>query len=86
MIGERASGTARFGTLLAFGASAHRAKEFFQEFEQSAGIKLHLETLYCANNGYPVESCSKALAQVLKMARVIDPFTAEELPPPKRVN
>lgn len=43
-------------------------KEWFQAFVQSAGICLHVETLYGINSHHIVESCFKALARALRQA------------------
>ena len=43
-------------------------KEWFQAFAQSAGVCLHVETLYGANSHHIVESCFKGLARALRQA------------------
>ncbi|MEM6683160.1 MAG: imidazoleglycerol-phosphate dehydratase HisB [Pseudomonadota bacterium] len=58
-------------------------KEFFQAFAQSAGITLHLETLYCDNNHHRIESCFKGLARALRIATEIDPRRADDIPSTK---
>ena len=58
-------------------------KEWFQAFAQSAGITLHVETLYGENNHHIVESCFKALARALRVAVEIDPRKADAVPSTK---
>ncbi|MGH6912451.1 MAG: imidazoleglycerol-phosphate dehydratase HisB [Geminicoccales bacterium] len=60
-------------------------KEWFQAFAQSAGITLHVETLYGANSHHIVESCYKGLARALKQAIDIDPRQANVIPSTKGV-
>ena len=60
-------------------------KEWFQAFAQSAGITLHVETLYGDNNHHIVESCYKGLARALKQAIGIDPRQADAVPSTKGV-
>ena len=48
-------------------------QEWFRAFVQSAGLTLHVETLYGENNHHIVESCFKGLARALKHAIEIDP-------------
>lgn len=43
-------------------------REFFQAFAMNAGITLHVETLYGANNHHIAESCFKGLARALLVA------------------
>ena len=43
-------------------------REFFQAFAMNAGITLHVETLYGANNHHIAESCFKGLARALRVA------------------
>src|SRR5690606_40108336 len=47
--------------------------EWFRAFAQSAGLTLHVETLYGENNHHIVESCFKGLARALRAAVEIDP-------------
>ena len=54
-------------------------KEWFQAFAQSAGMTLHVETLYGENNHHIVESCYKGLARSLRQAVTIDPRRASPL-------
>jgi imidazoleglycerol-phosphate dehydratase len=58
-------------------------KEFFQAFAQSAGITLHIETLYGANNHHIVESAFKGLARALKTAIALDPRQLGSIPSTK---
>jgi imidazoleglycerol-phosphate dehydratase len=58
-------------------------KEWFQAFAQAAGITLHVECLYGANNHHIVESCYKGLARALRQAVTIDPRRAGEVPSTK---
>ena len=60
-------------------------KEWFQAFAQSAGVTLHIETLYGENNHHIVESCYKGLARALRQAVAIDPRRADEVPSTKGV-
>ena len=58
-------------------------KEWFQAFAQSAGLTLHVETLYGENNHHIVESCFKGLARALRQAAEIDPRKQGEVPSTK---
>jgi imidazoleglycerol-phosphate dehydratase len=58
-------------------------KEWFQAFAQSAGVTLHVETLYGENNHHIVESCYKGLARSLRQAVAIDPRRADAVPSTK---
>ena len=58
-------------------------REFFQAFAQSAGMTLHVETLYGENNHHIVESCFKGLARALRQAITIDPRKADAVPSTK---
>src|ERR1019366_2273954 len=58
-------------------------KEWFQAFAQSAGVTLHVETLYGENNHHIVESCFKGLARALRQAVAIDPRRLDAVPPTK---
>ena len=60
-------------------------QEWFKAFAQSAGLTLHVETLYGENNHHIVESCYKALARALKTAIAIDPRKADAVPSTKGV-
>jgi imidazoleglycerol-phosphate dehydratase len=58
-------------------------KEWFAAFAGSAGITLHIETLYGVNNHHIVESCFKGLARALRAAVAIDPRKADAVPSTK---
>jgi imidazoleglycerol-phosphate dehydratase len=58
-------------------------KEFFAAFAGSAGITLHIETLYGVNNHHIAESCFKGLARALKAAVALDPRQAGVVPSTK---
>jgi len=60
-------------------------KEWFQAFVQSAGVTLHVETLYGENNHHIVESCYKGLARTLRQGVAIDPRRADAIPSTKGV-
>jgi imidazoleglycerol-phosphate dehydratase len=60
-------------------------KEWFQAFAQSAGVTLHVETLYGENNHHIVESCYKGLARALRQAIALDPRKADAVPSTKGV-
>jgi imidazoleglycerol-phosphate dehydratase len=57
--------------------------EWFQAFATHAGITLHVETLYGANDHHIAESCFKGLARALRAAVAIDPHAANEIPSTK---
>jgi imidazoleglycerol-phosphate dehydratase len=58
-------------------------KEFFAAFAGSAGITLHIETLYGVNNHHIAESCFKGVARALRTAVAIDPRKADAVPSTK---
>ena len=58
-------------------------KEFFGAFAGSAGITLHIETLYGVNNHHIAESCFKGLARALRTAVTIDVRKADAVPSTK---
>jgi imidazoleglycerol-phosphate dehydratase len=60
-------------------------EHWFHSFAQSAGITLHVETLYGSNNHHIVESCFKALARALRQAVAIDPRKGDAIPSTKGV-
>lgn len=60
-------------------------QEWFKAFAQSAGLTLHVETLYGENNHHIVESCFKGMARALKTAIAIDPRKADAVPSTKGV-
>jgi len=57
--------------------------EWFQAFAINAGITLHVETLYGANDHHVSESCFKGLARALRTAVAIDARTKDEVPSTK---
>ena len=57
--------------------------EWFQAFAINAGITLHVETLYGANDHHIAESCFKGLARALRAAVAIDARAAGEVPSTK---
>ena len=60
-------------------------REWFQAFAMNAGITLHVETLYGANDHHIAESCFKGLARALRAAVAIDVRAAGEVPSTKGV-
>jgi imidazoleglycerol-phosphate dehydratase len=58
-------------------------REWFQAFAINAGVTLHVETLYGANDHHIAESCFKGLARALRGAVAIDPRAAGEVPSTK---
>lgn len=60
-------------------------QEFFRAFAFSAGLTLHVETLYGENNHHIAESCFKALARALKKAISIDEKMKDTLPTTKNM-
>ena len=58
-------------------------KEWFAAFAGSAGLTLHIETLYGVNNHHIVESCFKGLARALRVAINIDARKADAVPSTK---
>ena len=58
---------------------------WFQSFSQTAGITLHIETLYGENNHHIAESMYKALARALRQAVEIDPRKGDTIPSTKGV-
>lgn len=58
-------------------------REWFQAFAMNAGITLHVETLYGANDHHLSESCFKGLARALRAAVAIDPAARGEVPSTK---
>ncbi len=58
-------------------------EHWFHSFAQSAGITLHVETLYGANNHHIVESCFKGLARALRQAVELDPRKGDAIPSTK---
>jgi imidazoleglycerol-phosphate dehydratase len=60
-------------------------EHWFHSFAQAAGITLHVETLYGANNHHIVESCFKALARALRQAVALDPRKGDAIPSTKGI-
>lgn len=60
-------------------------EHWFHSFAQAAGITLHIENLYGANNHHVVESCFKALARALRVAVEIDARKADAVPSTKGI-
>jgi len=60
-------------------------REWFQAFAQTAGVTLHVETLYGENNHHIIESCFKGLARALRQAIAIDPGKSDQVPSTKGV-
>jgi imidazoleglycerol-phosphate dehydratase len=58
-------------------------REFFQAFAMNAGITLHVETLYGANNHHIAESCFKAVARTLRDCIEIDLRMPDAVPSTK---
>ena len=58
---------------------------WFHAFALNAGLTLHVETLYGANNHHVCESCFKGLARALRQAIEIDPRKADAVPSTKGV-
>ncbi|MBX6327102.1 MAG: imidazoleglycerol-phosphate dehydratase HisB [Pseudolabrys sp.] len=58
-------------------------QEWFRAFATNAGITLHVETLYGANDHHIAESCFKGLARALAVAVAIDPRYKDEIPSTK---
>ena len=58
-------------------------KHWFHSFAGSAGITLHVETLYGENNHHIVESIFKGLARALREAVEIDPRKGGVIPSTK---
>ena len=58
-------------------------EHWFHSFAQAAGLTLHVETLYGANNHHIAESAFKGLARALREAIEIDPRKADAVPSTK---
>ena len=58
---------------------------WFYALAQNAGLTLHVQTLYGANNHHICESCFKGLARALRLAIEIDPRRADSVPSTKGV-
>ena len=60
-------------------------QHFFHSFAQTAGLTLHIETLYGDNNHHIAESAFKGVARALRHAIEIDPRKADAIPSTKGV-
>jgi len=58
-------------------------EHWFHSFAQTAGITLHVETLYGKNNHHMIESAFKGLARALRQAVEIDLRKADAIPSTK---
>lgn len=58
-------------------------EHWFHSFAGSAGITLHVETLYGRNNHHIIESAFKGLARALRQAVEIDPRKGDAIPSTK---
>ncbi|CAN7632363.1 imidazoleglycerol-phosphate dehydratase HisB [Rhizobium sp. LjRoot254] len=58
-------------------------REFFQALAMNAGITLHIQNIYGANNHHISETCFKSVARVLRTATEIDPRQAGRIPSTK---
>ena len=59
--------------------------EWFKAFAQSAGLTLHVQTVYGENNHHIVESAFKGLARALRQAVERDPRQGDAVPSTKGV-
>ena len=60
-------------------------EHFFHSFAQTAGVTLHIETLYGSNNHHIAEAAFKGLARTLREAVELDPRKAGVIPSTKGV-
>ena len=58
-------------------------EHWFHSFAQTAGLTLHVETLYGTNNHHIAEAAFKGLARALREAVEIDPRKADTIPSTK---
>ncbi|EXL06623.1 imidazoleglycerol-phosphate dehydratase HisB [Aquamicrobium defluvii] len=58
-------------------------REFFQALSQHAGITLHVNNRYGANNHHIAETCFKAVARALRAATEPDPRQPDAIPSTK---
>ncbi|WP_033923221.1 imidazoleglycerol-phosphate dehydratase HisB [Sphingomonas sp. 37zxx] len=58
-------------------------QHWFHSFAQTAGLTLHVETLYGENNHHIIEAAYKGLARALREAVEIDPRKADTIPSTK---
>ena len=59
--------------------------EWFKAFAQSAGLTLHVQTVYGENNHHIIESAFKGLARALRQAVEHDPRQGDAVPSTKGV-
>ncbi len=59
--------------------------EWFKAFAQSAGLTLHVQTVYGENNHHIIESAFKGLARALRQAVERDPRQGDAVPSTKGV-
>jgi imidazoleglycerol-phosphate dehydratase len=60
-------------------------EHFFHSFAQTAGLTLHVETLYGSNNHHIAEAAFKGLARALREAVEVDPRKVGVIPSTKGV-
>lgn len=60
-------------------------QHWFHSFAQTAGLTLHVETLYGENNHHIIEAAYKGLARALREAVEIDPRKADTIPSTKGI-
>ena len=60
-------------------------EHWFHSFAQTAGITLHVETLYGTNNHHIAEAAFKGVARALRTAIEIDPRKADAIPSTKGI-
>jgi imidazoleglycerol-phosphate dehydratase len=60
-------------------------QHWFHSFAQTAGLTLHVETLYGDNNHHVIEGAYKGLARALRQAVEIDPRKGDAVPSTKGV-
>lgn len=60
-------------------------EHFFHSFAQTAGVTLHIETLYGENNHHIAEAAFKGVARALREAVELDPRKAGVIPSTKGV-
>jgi len=58
-------------------------REFFHALAQNAGVTLHVNNAYFANNHHLAETCFKAVARVLRAALERDPRQPDAVPSTK---
>ena len=58
-------------------------EHFFHSFAQTAGLTLHIETLYGSNNHHIAEAAFKGVARALREAVEVDPRKANAIPSTK---